>query len=91
MANLKSSKKRVLQNTKRRKKNLYHKTGIKTAIKKVVESLERGDDSIATQTLLRDVEVKLARAKNKNILHPNTAARKISRLALRVNKAAVPA
>jgi small subunit ribosomal protein S20 len=84
MANLKSSKKRAKQMAGRHHKNLARKTAIKTAMNKVMAAIERGEDSATTKTLLRDAEAKLARAKNKNVLHQNTVARKISLIAKRV-------
>ena len=84
MANIKSSKKRILQNEKRHQINLARKTSIKTAIKKVLAALDRGDDIEATKSLLRDAEAQLARGKSKGILHKNAAQRKIGALAKKV-------
>lgn len=86
MANIKSAKKAAKQSEVRREKNLARKTAIKTAIKKVVAAVEEGADYEVTQKLLSDVAAKLARAKSKNVIHANTASRKLSRLALKVNK-----
>ena len=66
-------------------KNLSRRTGIKTAIRKVIDSLEEKNQS-KTQELLKDVQAKLARAKSKGVVHANTAARKMSRLAKHVKK-----
>lgn len=84
MANLKSSKKRAKQMAGRYHKNSARKTAIKTAMSKVLTALESGQDIAATKELLRDAEAKLARAKNKHVLHANTVARKISMIAKRV-------
>ena len=84
MANIKSAQKRARKEVIRRDINLARKTSIKTALKKVVVALEQGEAAATTMELLRDAEAKLARAKNKGVLHANTAARKISRLAKRV-------
>ena len=43
---------------------------------------------VVTEELLGDVAAKLSRAKSKGIIHANTASRKLSRLAKRLNKAA---
>ena len=59
---------------------------IKTAIKKVVIAIEDGSSYEATQELLQDAAAKLSRAKSKGVIHANTASRKLSRLALRINK-----
>ncbi len=84
MANIKSAKKRALQAVKRRQHNLARKTAIKTAIKKVHASLESGESSEKTLALLKDVQAQLGRAKGKDVLHANTASRKLSRLAKKV-------
>lgn len=84
MANIKSAKKQARQNEQRRKKNLARRTAVKTAIKKVLTSLEKNASLDTIQGLLHDAESKLARAKNKGVLHANTVRRKISRLAKRV-------
>jgi len=87
MANIKSAKKRAKQNEKRRLINLSRKTGVKTATKKVFDAL-KGETSVEeTKKLLRDAEAKIARARGKGVLHRNTAARKISRLARAVSQA----
>jgi len=84
MANIKSAKKRTRQAIKRRKINLARRSALKTAEKKVIESLNRGEDIAVVRSLLRDAESKIARAKGKGLLHPNTAARKVSRLSKKV-------
>jgi small subunit ribosomal protein S20 len=86
VANLKSAQKRAKQEIVKRKRNTARKSSIKTAVKKVLESIERGDDIEVTKELLRDAESQLARAGGKGTLHKKTAARKISRLAKRVTK-----
>ena len=83
MANIKSAKKRAIQTLKKRQKNLKRKTALKTAVKKVVKSIE-SKDVAAAKELLRDAEARLARATGKGVLHKNTARRKTSRLAKRV-------
>ena len=83
MANTVSAKKSARQGAKRQEVNLARRTAIKTAVKKVVTTVEEG----ATEhidTLLRDVAAQLGRAKSKGLIHPNTAARKLSRLAKKV-------
>lgn len=87
MPNIKSAKKRVLQTAKRQLRNQARKSSIKTAIKKVVTAIEMNDIA-ASKALLIDAEAKIARAKGKGLLHPNTAARKISTLAKKVAAAA---
>jgi small subunit ribosomal protein S20 len=87
MPNIKSAKKRVLQTAKRQLRNQARKSSLKTAIKKVVAAVEMNDIA-ASKALLIEAEAKIARAKGKGLLHPNTAARKISKLAKKVAAAA---
>lgn len=86
MANKKSAKKRVLQNKKRRAINTARKSAIKTAVKKVVVALEAGSKKEDVQILFRDVQIQFSRAKSKGTIHANKAARKVSRLAKRINQ-----
>ncbi len=84
MANIKSSKKRVLQTEKKRLKNAARKSSIKTGSKAVLDAITQGKDAAVVKSMLVAVEAKLSRAKNKGVFHKNTAARKIGRLARRV-------
>lgn len=81
MANIKSAKKRARQSEKRRMKNLSRKTDVKTAVKKVMTAIEKGEPAEKVKELLRSAESKLSRAKTKGLMHAKTASRKISRLA----------
>lgn len=86
MANTKSAKKNVKKNEKHRLKNLNRKTAIKSAVKKIESLLKTAETDITQiELLLKDVSAKLARAKNKKVIHANTAARKMSRLSKKVN------
>lgn len=83
MPNIKSAKKRVLQTAKRQARNQARRSALKTAAKKVIAAIETNDlDNL--KALLVSAESKMARAKSKGLLHPNTAARKISKLAKKV-------
>ena len=86
MPNIKSAKKRVKQSKKRRLQNLMRKSAIKTATKKMLSALDSNDISNA-QELLKDINAKLSRAKSKGLMHANTAARTMSRLAKKVANA----
>lgn len=86
MANIKSAKKRVRQDEERRLVNAARRTALKTAIKKVDIALETGAEQQDAETLLRTVAAQLARAKSKGVIHPNAAARRLSRVAKRVAK-----
>ena len=86
MANTKSAQKQVLQNEKRRKINVARKSAIKTSFKKVIAALEAGKTKEEVTVLFNEVQAKFARAKCKNLLHANTASRKVSRLAQKINQ-----
>lgn len=83
MPNIKSAKKRALQTTKKSLRNQARRSSVKTAVKKVVVALENGNVEV-TKSLLIAAESKIASAKGKGLMHRNTAARKISRLAKKV-------
>jgi small subunit ribosomal protein S20 len=83
MANLKSAQKQARQNIKKRERNLARRTSIKTAVKKVLASIEKSEPLEVIKGFFKDAEAQLARAKGKGV-HKNTAQRKISRLAKKV-------
>lgn len=84
MANSKSAKKSNRQNKKRCVVNSARRSAVKTAVKKVAVAVETSVEQESLRTLLKDAQVQIARAKGKGLLHPNTAARKLSRIAKRV-------
>lgn len=86
MANIKSAQKRVRQTEKKTAVNLARRTAVKTALKKVHIALKEGADTVQVQELLREAQVKLARARSKGVLPANTASRKLSRLAQKVTR-----
>lgn len=87
MANIKSSKKRILIAEKNAERNVAFKSSIKTALKKALE-LGAGEDKEALATAVSKVYQLCDKAVVKGILHKNTAARKKSRLTLALNKLA---
>lgn len=86
MANIKSAKKQAVQAQKRRVINLARKSSVKTAMKKVVDALTAGKTASEVQALFNDAQSQCARAKGKNVFHPKTTARKVSRLAIKIQK-----
>ncbi len=86
MANHKSAVKRNLQNQKRRLRN----RSVKTRIKGVVKQIDLfAQDNAATGTVadeLNTAKSVIDKAAKKGVIHPRTAARKISRLSKRVNR-----
>ena len=85
MANIKSSKKRVLIAERNRLRNVAVKSSIKTAVKKVLE-LSTADDKDALNAALSKVYQLCDKAVSKGVLHKNTADRKKSRLTKAINK-----
>lgn len=85
MANIKSSKKRVLIAERNRLRNVAMKSAIKTAAKKVLE-LAVSEDTEALNSAISKAYQLCDKAVSKGILHKNTAARKKSRLVLAVKR-----
>lgn len=85
MANIKSSKKRVLIAERNRDKNVAFKSAIKTAVKKALTFAQAKDEE-ALKPALSTVYKLCDKAVSKGILHKNTASRKKSRLTIAVNK-----
>ena len=86
MANIKSAKKRIITSQKRAAKNKAVKSGVKTAVKKVRLAVE-ANDAAAAATAFENAKSVIDKAASKGVLHKNTAARKVSRLAAAVKKA----
>ena len=84
MAHHRSAKKRIRQTEKRTARNRARTSRIKTFTRKVEQALTTGDAE-AARTALRAAEPEIRRGVTKGVLHRNTASRKISRLARRVN------
>lgn len=84
MANHKSAKKRAQQNEVRRLRNRAVKTRIRGMVKNVRASVE-GEDKAEAPARLQLAQSAIDKAAKKGVYHPRKAARKISRLARRVN------
>ncbi|NBJ92826.1 30S ribosomal protein S20 [Parablautia muri] len=87
MANIKSAKKRILVNRTKAERNKAIRSGVKTAIKKVNAAIEANDKDAAAKALVAATAT-IDKATSKGVYHKNTASRKVSRLALAVNKMA---
>ena len=83
MANSPQSKKRARQNLRRYQINKARRSRIRTFLRKVEEAIASGDGAAAAEALRR-AQPELMRGVTKGVLHKNTAARKMSRLAARV-------
>jgi small subunit ribosomal protein S20 len=86
MANIKSQKKRNIQNEKRHQRNIAAKSALKTSTKKVNAAVGTGDTE-ETVALQREAARALDKAASKGVLHKRTAARRKSRLARAANTA----
>ena len=89
MANIKQQKKRNLQNERNRVRNSQVKSAIRTAVKKVlktVEGKEQKDEASILETFKNFVKT-IDTAAGKGIIKKETAARKKSRMAKKVNAA----
>jgi small subunit ribosomal protein S20 len=84
MAHHRSAKKRIRQTVKRTAINRARTSRIRTYIKKVEQALASGDHE-AAESALRVAEPEIRRGVNKGVLKLNTASRRISRLARKVN------
>ena len=84
MAHSLSAKKRIRQNEKRRARNRQRKLHIKDELKSFTTALGAGDVTVAT-TELNKVVKRLDKTAAKHTIHKKTAARKRSRLTLKLN------
>jgi small subunit ribosomal protein S20 len=79
-----SAKKRIRQNDKRRTINRARKSQVKTQVKRLEAALTQGDVA-AAGAQFQAVVKKLDKVASTSTMHKNTAARKKSRLAKRLN------
>ena len=90
MANTPQSKKRARQIERVTAVNTARRSRIRTYLRKVEEALASGDQAAATAAL-KAAQPELDRGVSKGVLHKNTVARKMSRLASRVKGLAAKA
>ena len=91
MAHSLSAKKRIRQNEKRNARNRWRKERVKTAVRSFDDAIEEGNLDEA-QTLLNKAASVIDKVASTPAMHKNTAARRRSRLAKRLNAAkAAPA
>ena len=86
MPNIKSAIKRVSVIEKKTKRNNMIKSGYRTAVKKCEQAIVDGDIKNA-ETLFSEATKKLDQACTKGVIVKNTAARKKSNLAKKLNAA----
>lgn len=81
MANIQSQKKRNRQNEARAERNKAVKSELKTRVKTVAGAAAQASD---TAEMYKTAQKRIDMAAAKGRLHPNTAARRKSRLAKRI-------
>jgi len=79
-----SSLKRLRQNSKRAARNLARKSVLKANIRRVRDAIGARDVNTAQAVFIQTTAL-LDRSANRGTVHPNTAARRKSRLAKRLN------
>lgn len=84
MANIKSAKKRISVIAKKTELNKSRKSQVKTAIRRFEEALVAGNIEEATNKF-RFAEKKIYQVAAKGTIHKNAAARKVSKLAKKLN------
>ena len=90
MANIKSQKKRILTNEKRRVRNQSVKSELKTLVRRTREAVEAGDKEKALAAL-RIASRKLDVAVSKGVIHKNQAANRKSGIMALANTVATDA
>ncbi len=85
MANIKSQKKRNIQNEARRQRNLAVRSELKTRTKNARNAATAGDEDAATKLVA--AQKRIDKAATKGVIHKNQAARRTSRLMKAANKA----
>lgn len=83
MANTRSARKRIRQNEKRRLRNRSVRSAVRGSVKSAREAL--GGKAAEAATAVRDAIRALDRAVTQGVIHRNTAARRKSALARRLN------
>jgi small subunit ribosomal protein S20 len=85
MANIPSAKKRARQTVRRTAANRARTSRLHTFLRKVEEAIASGDKK-AAQAAFRAAQPALMRGAQKNIVHRNAVARKLSRLSTRIKR-----
>ena len=86
VAHTKSAKKRLKQNAKRRLRNRFYMSTLRTAVKKYRVALESGEVAEA-EAMLPNVIRTIDKIQTKGVIKKNNASRRVSRLTLALNAA----
>jgi small subunit ribosomal protein S20 len=85
VANHKSAEKRNRQRLKRRERNVFHLSTMRTYMKRLRKALEGNDLEGAKENLPLALQA-IGKAASKGVIHRNTASRYASRVTLAFNK-----
>lgn len=85
MANNPGAKKAIRKIARRTEVNKARRSRVRTFVRKLEEALDAGDAAAATSAFTL-AQSELMRAVGKGVIHKNTGARKVSRLAQRLRK-----
>jgi small subunit ribosomal protein S20 len=90
MANTPGAKKAIRKIARRTEVNKARRSRVRTYLRKFEEALAGGDAG-AAQAAFIQAQSELMRAVSKGVVHKNTGARKVSRLAARLKKTSAAA
>jgi small subunit ribosomal protein S20 len=85
MPNTPSARKAARKIARRTEINKGRRSEMRSFVRKIEEAIASGDRSTA-RAALKEAEPVIMRSAQKGVVHPNTASRKVSRLAHRVAK-----
>ena len=85
MANTTSAKKATRKIARRTEVNKARRSRMRTFLRKVEEAIASGDKAVAAEAL-KAAQPEIMRAAQKGVVHKNTGARKVSRLAAQLKK-----
>lgn len=88
MANTPGAKKSIRKIARRTEVNKARRSRVRTYLRKFEEAVSSGDAAAATKAFI-EAQSELMRAVGKGVVHKNTGARKVSRLAARLKSIAV--
>ena len=88
MANSPGAKKSIRKIARRTEVNKARRSRVRTFLRKFEDALTGGDLAVARAAFV-EAQSELMRAVSKGVVHKNTGARKVSRLAAQLKKAGV--
>jgi small subunit ribosomal protein S20 len=87
MANTTSARKATRKIARRTTVNKARRTRMRSSVRSVEEAIKKGDRATALEAM-KQAEPELMRAAQRNVVHKNSASRKISRLTRSIAKLA---